>query len=233
MRSTPASSPTILIVEDEPTLAETLAFNLERQGYQVAVERDGLAAIASFERQPADLLLLDAMLPGLDGFEVCRRIRARSSVPILMLTARADEVDRVLGLEIGADDYVTKPFGLRELQARIRALLRRSRHLEPPPTGQIESRDLRLSTDERRAWRENQELRLRPREFDLLAFLMRNRGIALSRRQILDAAWDPEFLGDERTVDVHIRALREAVESEPSQPSRITTVRGVGYRFEG
>jgi DNA-binding response OmpR family regulator len=227
-------APTVLVIEDETTLAEALQFNLERQGYRVLLEHDGLAGLARFEREAPDLVLLDVMLPGLDGFEVCRRMRARSNAPVLMLTARGEEIDRVLGLEIGADDYLVKPFSLRELQARVRALLRRAGAASAAPLGQataLTAGDLRVSAAERRVWRGERELRLRPREFELLLFLMRNRGIALSRRQILDGAWGSDYFGEERTVDVHVRALREALEEDAAQPTHIVTVRGVGYRF--
>jgi DNA-binding response OmpR family regulator len=230
------SGQTILVVEDEATLAEVLQFNLERQGFRVLLEHDGLAALTRFERDAPDLVLLDVMLPALDGFEVCRRIRARANTPVLMLTARGEEIDRVLGLEIGADDYLVKPFSLRELQARVRALLRRAGASDSAPPGHpdmLTFGELRVSEAERRAWRGAVELRLRPREFELLLFLVRNRGIALSRRQILDGAWGSDYYGEERTVDVHVRALREAIEDEASRPTRIVTVRGVGYRFEG
>jgi DNA-binding response OmpR family regulator len=230
------AGPTILVVEDEVTLAEVLQFNLERQGYRVLLEHDGLAALARFERETPELVLLDVMLPGLDGFEVCRRIRARANTPVLMLTARGEEIDRVLGLEIGADDYLVKPFSLRELQARVRALLRRAGVADGAPPSQPDTLtfgDLRVSEAERRAWRAVAELRLRPREFELLLFLVRNRGIALSRRQILDGAWGNDYFGEERTVDVHVRALRELIEADAAHPTRIVTVRGVGYRFEG
>ena len=230
------SGQTILVVEDEPTLADSLRFNLERQGYRVLVEHDGAAAVARAEADTPDAILLDVMLPGLDGFEVCRRIRARSNTPILMLTARGEEIDRVLGLEIGADDYLTKPFSLRELQARVRALLRRggpSHMAQTTASATLTAGELRLSESERRVWRGDAQVRLRPREFELLAFLMRNRGIALSRRQILDGAWSSDFAGDERTVDVHVRGLRETLEADAATPTRIVTVRGVGYRFEG
>ncbi len=224
----------VLVVEDEKNLAEALKFNLERQGYDVIVEHEGHGAIQRISNDPPNLVILDVMLPGLDGFEVCRRVRTHSSVPIMMLTARGEEVDRVLGLEIGADDYITKPFSLRELQARVRALLRRgSGELSPPVTAVAESGNLRISPDARRVWLDGDELTLRPREFDLLAFFVRNRDLALSRRQLLDGAWGSDYVGDERTVDVHVRALREAIESDPSKPERIVTVRGVGYRFEG
>lgn len=224
----------ILVVEDEPALAEALRFNLERQGYRVTVLHDGHAAVREIEQAAPDLVVLDVMLPGLDGFEVCRRVRMRSDVPILMLTARGEEVDRVLGLEIGADDYLSKPFSLRELQARVRALLRRSAGHKPIGRGgQRQTGNLLVSPGERRAWVDDTEIQLRPREFDLLAFLVRNQSLALSRQQILDGAWGSDFAGDERTVDVHVKALRDLVEDDPRHPTRIVTVRGVGYRFEG
>lgn len=225
--------PRILIVEDEATLAEMLAFNLQRQGFAVRVVGEGYAAVREAQAWEPNLILLDVMLPGLDGFEVCRRVRASSRVPILMLTARGEEIDRVMGLEIGADDYLTKPFGLRELLARVRALLRRA-HDPGGINGAItESNDLRVSTSERRVWKAGVELVLRPQEYALLTFLIANRGLALTRRQILDGGWGTEFTGDERTVDVHIRALREMIEDDPANPTRISTVRGIGYRFEG
>lgn len=228
------SATTVLVVEDEKNLAEALKFNLERQGYTVVVEHEGHGAIQRISNEPPNLVILDVMLPGLDGFEVCRRVRTQSSVPIMMLTARGEEVDRVLGLEIGADDYITKPFSLRELQARVRALLRRGTGEVLSPAASIaESGNLKISAEARRVWLDTDELTLRPREFDLLTFFVRNRGLALSRRQLLDGAWGSDYVGDERTVDVHVRALREAIEVDPSSPERIVTVRGVGYRFEG
>ncbi len=224
----------IIVVEDEPALADALRFNLERQGYRVTVLHDGHSAVREIDEAGPDLVVLDVMLPGLDGFEVCRRVRLRSEVPILMLTARGEEVDRVLGLEIGADDYLTKPFSLRELQARVRALLRRSAVRESANRQeQRQFGNLRVSPGERRAWLGEAEITLRPREFDLLAYLVRNQSLALSRQQILDGAWGSDFSGDERTVDVHIKGLRDLVEDDPRHPTRIVTVRGVGYRFEG
>ncbi|HEX5164689.1 MAG TPA: response regulator transcription factor [Thermomicrobiales bacterium] len=224
----------LIVVEDEPALADALRFNLERQGYDVSVITDGHAAVREIGRSQPDLVILDVMLPGLDGFEVCRRVRLHSTVPILMLTARGEEVDRVLGLEIGADDYLTKPFSLRELQARVRALLRRSSAQQPRERSEVRQvGNLRISDAERRAWLDEQELQLRPREFDLLSFLVRNQSLALTRQQILDGAWERDFAGDERTVDVHVKALRDLIEDDPRQPVRIVTVRGVGYRFEG
>jgi DNA-binding response OmpR family regulator len=190
----------------------------------------------SFTIEPIDLVVLDVMLPGMDGLDVCRRIRARSNVPILMLTARAEEIDRVVGLEIGADDYLTKPFSLRELLARVRALLRRAAVSAPigsPLRTEHTSGDLRVSSLERRAWRGTDQLHLRPREFELLLFLMQHESQALTRQQILDGVWGSDYAGDERTVDVHVRSLREAIEDDPANPGRIVTVRGIGYRFEG
>lgn len=228
------SNQLILVVEDEENLSEALKFNLERQGYQVIVKSNGYDALSVLGTEAPHLIVLDVMLPGLDGFEVCRRVRTTSNVPILMLTARGEEVDRVLGLEIGADDYLTKPFSLREFQARVRALLRRGGGAAADKSNEmLTSGNLKISSDARRAWRDEDEIPLRPREFELLAFLMRNRGLALSRRQLLDGAWGSDFVGDERTVDVHVRALREVVEDDPHQPARIVTVRGIGYRFEG
>ena len=223
----------VLVVEDEKNLAEALKFNLERQGYDVTVEHEGSRAIQRISQDPPNLVILDVMLPGLDGFEVCRRVRTHSNVPIMMLTARGEEIDRVLGLEIGADDYMTKPFSLRELQARVRALLRRGSGELTATAAIVESGNLKLSSDARRVWIDDVELTLRPREFDLLSFFVRNKDLALSRRQLLDGAWGSDYVGDERTVDVHVRALREAIEADPSKPDRIVTVRGVGYRFEG
>jgi len=224
----------IYVVEDDPVLADALRFNLERQGYRVRMLHDGHEAVREIERDEPDLVILDVMLPGLDGFEVCRRVRRTSTVPILMLTARGEEVDRVLGLEIGADDYLTKPFSLRELQARVRALLRRSvRQDDGERNEPQEAGNLRVSPRERRAWLGDNEIQLRPREFDLLAYLVQNRSLALTRQQILDGAWGSDYTGEERTVDVHVKALRDVIEEDPRRPERIVTVRGVGYRFEG
>lgn len=224
---------TILVVEDEKTLAEALKFNLERQDYRVLLAHDGHIALSMFQDQATDLVILDVMLPGLDGFEILRRIRARSNVPILMLTARDEEIDRVMGLEIGADDYLTKPFSLRELEARIKALLRRGSMSNASPNGVTEEHGkLRISPQSRQVWISGHEVMLRPREFELLLFFIRNAGLALSRRQLLDGAWESDFAGDERTVDVHVRALRAAIEDNPADPQFIVTVRGTGYRFE-
>ena len=224
--------PTILLVEDEPTLSETLRYNLEREGYSVLTAADGVNGLELARREQPDLLILDIMLPRLDGFSVCRILRQESDVPILMLTARQDEVDRIAGLELGADDYVAKPFSLGELLARVRAIMRRT---DRQPSGSREVLDagaLRVDTGSRRAWRAGAELTLSQKEFDLLTCLIRNRGMALSRDVLLERVWGYDFLGDSRTVDVHIRWLREKVEADPGRPIYIQTVRGVGYRFE-
>ncbi len=223
---------TILLVEDDPTLSDTLRYNLEREGYAVIVAGDGVQGLERARRDQPDLVILDIMLPRLDGFSVCRILRQESDVPILMLTARQDEIDRIAGLELGADDYVSKPFSLGELLARVRAIMRRT---DRQPAGSreiLDAGDLRVDTGSRRAWRAGVELSLSQKEFDLLACLMRNRGMVLSRDVLLERVWGFDFLGDRRTVDVHIRWLREKVEPDPGRPTYIQTVRGVGYRFE-
>jgi DNA-binding response OmpR family regulator len=225
--------PTILLVEDETTLAETLRYNLEREGYSVMIAADGVQGLEQARREQPDLIVLDIMLPRLDGFSVCRIIRQESDVPIMMLTARQDEVDRIAGLELGADDYISKPFSLGEFLARVRAIMRRSER--QPRAGArevLEAGALRVDTSSRRAWREGSELSLPQKEFDLLTCLVRNRGIALSRDLLLERVWGLDFIGDSRTVDVHIRWLREKIEPDPAKPRYIQTVRGVGYRFE-
>ncbi|NTU82199.1 MAG: response regulator transcription factor [Chloroflexales bacterium] len=224
---------TILLVEDELTLAETLRYNLEREGYTVLLAADGVQGLELARRDQPDLIVLDIMLPRLDGFSVCRILRQESDVPVIMLTARQDEVDRIVGLELGADDYIGKPFSLGEFLARVRAIMRRT---ERQPRGAsrevLEAGALRVDTSSRRAWRESGELALPQKEFDLLACLIRNRGIALSRDLLLERVWGLDFIGDSRTVDVHIRWLREKIELDPARPRYIQTVRGVGYRFE-
>jgi Response regulators consisting of a CheY-like receiver domain and a winged-helix DNA-binding domain len=225
--------PTILLVEDETTLAETLRYNLEREGYTVLIADDGVQGLELARRESPDLIVLDVMLPRLDGFSVCRILRQERDTPIIMLTARQDEVDRIAGLELGADDYIGKPFSLGEFLARIRAILRRSeKALIRANREVLEAKELKLDMGSRRAWRNNNELTLSQKEFDLLACLMRNRGMALSRDLLLERVWGFDFLGDSRTVDVHIRWLREKIENDPAKPQYIQTVRGVGYRFE-
>jgi len=230
----------ILVVEDEPSLQETLAYNLNRQGYSVETIGDGIAALEAARRSQPDLIVLDIMLPGLDGFEVCRIIRQEMNVPILMLTARDDEIDRVIGLEMGADDYLTKPFSMREFLARVKAHLRRVRLIREEMEGtskvtveKLVFDNLTLNLTRREVLLENQPIALKPKEFELLLFLANHRSQVLSRNLILERVWGWEFSGGSRTVDVHVRWLREKIESDPANPKRIVTVRGAGYRFEG
>ena len=233
--------PVVLIVEDEIALRETLAYNLKRQDYTVEAVGDGLTALAAARRLHPDLILLDLMLPELDGIEVCRILRQEMNIPILMLTARDDEIDRVIGLEIGADDYITKPFSMRELLARVKAHLRRERLIraevdaaqETAPKEVLQFDNLALDLTRREARLNNVPLPLKPKEFELLLFLARHRGQALTREFLLQRVWGWEFSGGTRTVDVHIRWLRERIETDPANPTRIITVRGSGYRFEG
>jgi DNA-binding response OmpR family regulator len=224
---------TILVVDDEPTLVATLKYNLERDGFLVLTATHGEAALAAAREGRPDLIVLDLMLPGLSGLEVCRILRKETSVPILMLTAKGEEVDKVVGLEIGADDYVTKPFGMAELMARVRAMLRRSEQAGGSPGDAVSAGDLRLDAVRREATRNDEPLHLKPKEFDLLMFFMRHKGRAFTREELLNQVWGYEFAGDTRTVDVHLRWLRQKIEQYPSQPTRLITVRGVGYRFEG
>jgi DNA-binding response OmpR family regulator len=221
----------ILVVDDEPTLVATVKYNLEREGYQVVTAADGESGLSVARAERPDLVILDLMLPGLDGFEVCRILRREMTAPILMLTAKTQEVDKVVGLELGADDYVTKPFSMRELLARVRALLRRA---EAPAAEAkvLTAGDLQVDLRRREASRQGQALLLKPKEFDLLAFFLRNRARAFTRDQLLDQVWGYDFAGDTRTVDVHVRWLRERIEDNPAKPTRLITVRGVGYRFE-
>ena len=234
-------SPKVLVVEDDLTLMETLQYNLTRQGYEVLTATNGLAVLELVRRERPDAIVLDVMLPGLDGFEVCRILRREMSVPILMLTARADEVDRVVGLEVGADDYLTKPFSMRELLARVKALLRRVRldreelsaENGAPDEDRLIFGDLAIELARHEVLYKGEPLRLKPKEYDLLVFLARNRGIALSRDLILERVWGWDYNGGSRTVDVHVRWLREKIESDPANPKLIVTRRGVGYCFEG
>ncbi|NPV77208.1 MAG: response regulator transcription factor [Anaerolineae bacterium] len=232
----------ILIVEDERTLLETLEYNLRRQGYEVETADNGVDALAAARTKRPDMIVLDIMLPGIDGFEVCRILRQEMNTPILMLTARDDEIDRVVGLEVGADDYLTKPFSMRELMARIKALLRRVRlireEMTQPPAGQALTptytyKNLTLDTSRRELKVNNLVVPLKPKEYELLLFLAQHRGQVISREYILEKVWGWDYIGDSRTVDVHIRWLREKIESNPAEPTRIITVRGAGYRFEG
>ncbi len=224
---------TILVVDDEPTLVATLKYNLERESFRVLEAADGEAALEAARTGRPDLIVLDLMLPGLSGLEVCRILRKETRVPIIMLTAKGAEVDKIVGLETGADDYVTKPFGMPELMARVRALLRRAEPGEDDAPDVMESGDLRVDLARREVRRGGSPLRLKPKELDLLGFFMRRRGRAFSREELLNQVWGYEFADDTRTVDVHVRWLRQKIEPDPAQPSRLITVRGVGYRFEG
>jgi DNA-binding response OmpR family regulator len=220
----------LLLVEDDLTLRETLAYNLTREGYEVIPAGDGVTALNLARERKPDLVVLDIMLPHLDGLTVCRTLRHESDVPILLLTARTGEVDRIVGLDSGADDYVVKPFSLGELSARLRALVRRGRS---ETTSKLQAGDLKLDLLAHRAYRGEESLNLTPKEFDLLAELIRHRGAVLTRDLLVERVWGYDFQGDTRTVDVHIRALREKIEEDPAEPRRIQTVRGLGYRFEG
>jgi DNA-binding response OmpR family regulator len=220
----------ILIVEDDATVRDTLALNLRAEGYEVLTAADGDDGLEQAREGNPDLVVLDVMLPELDGLTVCRILRRESQVPIILLTARGTETDKIIGLETGADDYIVKPFSLGEFLARVRAAMRRG-HSTTPSTV-ISSGDLRLDLVARRAFLGEKEMQLAPREFELLHTLMRNRGAVLTRELLLSRVWGQSFVGDPRTVDVHIRWLREKIEVIPSKPDRIQTVRGMGYRFE-
>lgn len=240
------TSEKILVVEDEFVLRDTLTYNLTRQGYEVLTAADGHRAVELAQAEHPDLILLDVMLPGLDGYEVCRILRVDYTSPIVMLTARDDEVDKIVGLEVGADDYLTKPFSMRELLARVKAQLRRVRLLREEYAGDAEapaSNQLRFSRadghilvidlDRHEVNRDGELLALKPKEYELLVYLAQKRGRVLSRDQILADVWGWDYVGGSRTVDVHIRWLREKIEDDPADPSHLLTVRGAGYRFEG
>jgi len=220
---------TILVVEDEPTLRETLAEALESDGFTVVQAGDGRAALERFKSNPPDLVLLGLMLPELSGLDVARHIRAESSVPIVMLTARDAEIDKVVGLELGADDYVTKPFSFRELSARIRAVLRRGEQAGMPLPPLVELGVVKVDLAGHRVLRNGAEIPMKPKVFELLAFLLRHPGQVVSRDQLLEQVWGYDYAGETRTVDVHVHWLRSAVEPEPANPALIQTVRGVGY----
>ncbi|WP_173923675.1 response regulator transcription factor [Agromyces sp. Marseille-P2726] len=222
----------ILLVEDEIALSDPLSFLLQREGYDVEVAADGPTAVAAFDRSGADLVLLDLMLPGLPGTEVCREIRARSTVPIIMLTAKDSEVDIVVGLELGADDYVTKPYSTRELLARIRAVLRRRIEVEDLDESILEGGRVRMDLDRHTVEVDGEEVAMPLKEFELLELLMRNSGRVLTRGQLIDRVWGSDYVGDTKTLDVHVKRIRSKIELEPSEPVQLVTVRGLGYRFE-
>lgn len=235
----------ILVVDDEVSLLETLAYNLKKQGYEVEMAGDGPTAVELARTSRPDLIVLDIMLPGMDGFEVCREIRKEMNTPVLMLTARDDEIDRVVGLEVGADDYLTKPFSMRELMARVKALLRRVRLIReelsttapqpevPAPANLMNFDQLVIDQSRHEIRVKDEPVALKPKEYELLLYLAQHRGVVLSRDHILEHVWGWDYTGDSRTVDVHIRWLREKIEDDPSTPTRLVTVRGAGYRFEG
>ncbi len=224
--------PTILIVEDDDTVREALSAGLESEGYEVILSDNGLDGLKQAKEEGPDLILLDLMLPEMDGLSVCRALRRDSDVPIIMLTARGTEMDKIVGLETGADDYVVKPFSLGELLARIRSLLRRTRNDKQENQMQLTSGNISLDLTSRRVSKDDAEVHLTQKEFNLLAELIRNKGAVLSRDLLLEKVWGYSYVGNTHTVDVHIRWLREKIELDPSKPVRIVTVRGVGYRFE-
>ena len=234
----------ILVVDDEISLQETVAYNLKKQGYDVQTTGDGTEALDLAREMKPDLIILDVMLPGLDGFEICRILRKEMTTPVLMLTARDDEIDRVVGLEVGADDYMAKPFSMRELIARVKAMLRRVRLIreevntseggEGKPKQEImEFDNLKIDMTRREITVNDEVVAFKPKEYELLTFLAQHQGQVLSREFILERVWGWDFIGDSRTVDVHVRWLREKIEADPANPRRIITVRGAGYRFEG
>lgn len=232
----------ILVVEDEPALQETLAYNLQKEGYEVELVGDGRLALEVARARPPDLILLDIMLPGLDGFEVCRYLRQEMSMPVLMLTARDDEIDRIVGLEVGADDYLVKPFSMRELLARVKAQLRRAQLIrdEIAKSGGVSALpeiltfgNLQINVTRREVSLDGKIVPVKPKEYDLLLFFVQHRGQMLSREFILERVWGWDYIGDSRTVDVHVRWLRQKIEADPANPKRIVTVRGGGYRFDG
>ena len=231
----------ILIVEDEPALQDTLAYNLRKEGYTVETAGDGLSALESARRLKPDLILLDIMLPKMDGFEVARTLRREMTSAIIMLTARDDEIDRVVGLEVGADDYLTKPFSMRELSARVKAQLRRTRllreEMQTPPAAPAHETltfgGLSINLTRREVLLNGEVLALKPKEYELLLFFAEHKGQMLSREFVLERVWGWDYVGDSRSVDVHVRWLRQKIETDPANPTRIVTVRGGGYRFEG
>ncbi len=224
----------VLVVEDEESFSEAIAFMLGKEGFEVTVAATGIAALEIFDQKGADLVLLDLMLPGMSGTEVCRNIRTKSNVPIIMVTAKADEVDKVVGLEIGADDYVTKPFSSRELVARIRAVLRRHTDVEDItiPSMILEVGPVRMDIERHTVSVRGESVAMPLKEFDLLELLMRNTGRVLTRGQLIDRVWGSDYVGDTKTLDVHIKRIRSKIEAEPAEPVHLLTVRGLGYKFE-
>ncbi|MDU0313321.1 response regulator transcription factor [Phycicoccus sp. M110.8] len=222
----------ILVVEDEVSFSDPLSYLLRKEGYEVAVAETGPEALDDFDRQGADLVLLDLMLPGLSGTEVCRALRQRSTVPVIMLTAKDSEIDKVVGLEIGADDYVTKPYSSRELLARIKAVLRRGQEPEDLLPATIEAGPVRMDVERHTVTVGGQQTPLPLKEFELLEMLLRNTGRVLTRMQLIDRVWGSDYVGDTKTLDVHVKRLRAKIEPDPAEPRYIVTVRGLGYKFE-
>jgi two-component system, OmpR family, response regulator RegX3 len=223
----------ILVVEDEESYSDPLSYLLGREGYEVAVAADGHTALEEFDRNGADLVLLDLMLPGLSGTDVCRALRQRSTVPVIMLTAKDSEIDKVVGLELGADDYVTKPYSGRELLARIKAVLRRQSEPEELVPSTVESGPVRLDVERHTVTVSGDPVTMPLKEFELLEMLLRNAGRVMTRGQLIDRVWGADYVGDTKTLDVHIKRLRAKIEPDPGNPRHIVTVRGLGYKFEG
>ena len=225
----------VLIVEDEESLADPLAFLLRKEGFEATVVTDGPSALAEFDRAGADIVLLDLMLPGMSGTDVCKQLRSRSGVPVIMVTARDSEIDKVVGLELGADDYVTKPYSARELIARIRAVLRRGGESDDTvgADGVLEAGPVRMDVERHIVSVNGDAITLPLKEFDLLEYLMRNSGRVLTRGQLIDRVWGADYVGDTKTLDVHVKRLRSKIEADPAHPVKLHTIRGVGYKFEG
>jgi two-component system response regulator RegX3 len=222
----------LLVVEDEESFSDALSYMLRKEGYEVAVAQSGPDALEEFDRAGADLVLLDLMLPGLPGTEVCRQLRIKSSVPVIMLTAKDSEIDKVVGLELGADDYVTKPFSHRELVARIRAVLRRRGDVEEPASATLEAGPVRMDVERHVVTVNGGSVPLPLKEFELLELLLRNAGRVLTRMQLIDRIWGADYVGDTKTLDVHVKRLRSKIEPDPGNPRYLVTVRGLGYKFE-
>jgi two-component system response regulator RegX3 len=227
-------TPTVLVVEDEESFIEALSVGLRREGFQVEVARDGAQALDAFDLVDPDVVLLDVMLPRVSGIDVCRQIRKRSQVPIIMVTAKASEIDTVVGLEVGADDYITKPYRMRELVARMRAVLRRapSDRSQDLSSAVLTVGDVSLDPDEHQVVIRNEPVSLPLKEFELLHLLLANAGRVLTRETLIDRVWGSDYVGDTKTLDVHVKRLRSKVEPDPTQPSRIITIRGLGYKYE-
>ncbi len=221
----------VLLIEDEDAYRETLGYLLRKEGFDVVEAPDGTIGLAEFDRGGADIVLLDLMMPGLPGTEVCRRLRSRSSVPVIMVTARDDEIDKVVGLELGADDYVTKPFSHRELVARIRAVLRRGQEIELDPDV-LEVAGVRMDVERHEVWVRGVPAKLALKEFELLEILLRNAGRVMTRGQLIDRIWGADYVGDTKTLDVHVKRLRAKIETDPAEPALLVTVRGLGYKLE-